>query len=66
MCLMLIMALVSPAVLAGEIKEYRAEAAQFYEANNYKKAYKVYFKLAKIGDHYSQNKISQMYVDGKR
>ena len=65
MCVMLITALVSPAVLAGEVKEYRAEAAQYYEQNNYKKAYKIYFKLAKIGDHYSQNKISQMYVDGK-
>lgn len=62
---MLVVVLQSPAVAASEVKEYRAEAARYYEANNYKKAYKIYFKLAKVGDHYSQNKISQMYVDGK-
>jgi len=62
---MVMAALQTSAVLASEVKEYRAEAAQYYEKNNYKKAYKIYFKLAKVGDHYSQNKISQMYVDGK-
>ena len=65
MCVMLIAVLQSAVVLASEVKEYRAEAAQYYEKDNYKKAYKIYFKLAKIGDHYSQNKLSQMYVDGK-
>ena len=65
MCVMVMAALQTSAVLASEVKEYRAEAAQYYEKNNYKKAYKIYFKLAKVGDHYSQNKISQMYVDGK-
>lgn len=65
MCVMLIAVLQSPAIAASEVKEYRAEAARYYEENNYKKAYKVYFKLAKIGDHYSQNKLSQMFVDGK-
>ena len=65
MCVMLIATLQSPVVFASEVKEYRADAAKYYEENNYKKAYKIYFKLAKIGDHYSQNKLSQMYVDGK-
>ena len=65
MCVILIAALQSIAIAASEVKEYRAEAARYYQENNYKKAYKIYFKLAKVGDHYSQNKLSQMYVDGK-
>ena len=65
MCAMLITALQSPVVLASEIQEYRAEAAQYYEENNYKKAYKIYFKLAKKGDHYSQDRVSQMYAKGE-
>jgi len=64
-CLTLVATLQTSAVQASEIQEYRAEAARHYEENNYKKAYRIYFKLAKVGDHYSQNKLSQMYVDGK-
>ena len=65
MGVLLLTMLQTSTVLASEIKEYRAEAAQYYGENNYKKAYRIYFKLAKVGDHYSQNKLSQMYVDGK-
>ena len=48
-----------------EIKENRDKAEKYYEDNDFRKAYKIYFKLAKVGDHYSQNKLSQMYVEGK-
>ena len=51
-------------LLANDIKERRAQASKYYSERNFKKAYKVYFSLAKIGDHYSQNKISQMYISG--
>jgi len=52
-------------LLANDIKERRADAAEYYSERNFNKAYKIYFSLAKIGDHYSQNKISQMYVSGE-
>jgi len=64
-CAMLFAMLHTSSVLAIDIQEDRNKAARYYEENNFKKAYKVYFKLAKVGDHYSQNKLSQMYVDGK-
>ena len=64
-CVMLFAVLHTSPVSAIEIKENRDKAAQYYQENNFKKAYKIYFKLAKVGDHYSQNKLSQMYVDGK-
>lgn len=53
---------------AAEIEELelkRSEAEKFYTENNYKKAYKMYYKLAKAGDHYSQDRVSQMYVNGE-
>lgn len=55
-------------VLAAQIEELelkRSEAEKFYAEDNYKKAYKVYYKLAKTGDHYSQDRVSQMYVNGE-
>ena len=64
-CVMLFAMLHTSNVSAIEIKESRDKAAQYYQKNDFKKAYKIYFKLAKVGDHYSQNKLSQMYVDGK-
>ena len=55
----------TPTLLAGEIKDRRAQAAEYYAEHDFKKAYKTYFSLAKIGDHYSQNKVSQMYAAGE-
>lgn len=50
---------------ARTLKEYRTEADQYYQAGNFKKAYKGYFKLAKIGDHYSQYWVSYMFENGE-
>jgi TPR repeat protein len=51
---------------AGELlQKYRGEADQYHQAQDYKKAYKTYFKLAKIGDHYSQDRIASMYANGE-
>ena len=52
-------------LLANDVEEQRADASQFYSESKFKKAYKIYFSLAKAGDYYSQNKISQMYAAGK-
>jgi len=52
-------------VVAKELKEFQVEADQYYQQGNYKKAFKGYFKLAKIGDHYSQYKVSNMYANGE-
>jgi len=52
-------------VVAKELTEYRAEADQYYDDGNYKKAYKGYLKIAKIGDQYSQHWVSHMYENGE-
>jgi len=52
-------------VVAKELKEYRTEADQYYDEGNYKKAYKGYLKIAKIGDQYSQHWVSHMYEKGE-
>ena len=38
---------------------------QYYLKHDYKKAYKIYFKLAKTGDHHSQGRIAQMLATGE-
>jgi len=48
-----------------ELADFHAEAAKYYEEGNFKKAYKTYFKLAKIGDHKSQYWVAQMYARGE-
>jgi TPR repeat protein len=58
----------APALLAAGIDELelkRYEAEKYYTANDFKKAYKMYYKLAKVGDHYSQDRVSQMYANGE-
>jgi len=52
-------------VVANELDKYQAEADQYYAEGNYKKAFKGYFKLAKISDHYSQYWVSNMYANGE-
>lgn len=50
---------------AGQLQDYRSEADQYYTAQEYKNAYRVYYKLAKIGDHYSQDRIATMHANGE-
>jgi TPR repeat protein len=64
-CLILFSTLQAPVVFAKTTQEIRLEADQLYLEHNYKKAYKIYYKLAKKGDHYSQGQISQMYANGE-
>ncbi len=67
-CLMLLAAVQAPEAFAKETQEtqeYRAEADQYYLEKDFKKAYKIYYKLAKTGDHYSQDQVSNMYVNGE-
>ena len=63
--LMVLITLQAPVLLAGDSGELRAEADQYYFERNFKKAYKIYFKLAKTGDHHSQGRVSQMFVNGE-
>ncbi len=63
--LMVLITLQAPVLLAGDSSELRAEADQYYLERNFKKAYKIYFKLAKTGDHHSQGRVSQMFVNGE-
>ena len=64
-CLMLLAVVQVPEAFAKETQEYLAEADQYYLEKNYKQAYKIYYKLAKTGDHYSQDQVSTMYVKGE-
>jgi TPR repeat protein len=64
-CTVLFAALQAPCVLADEMQEYRSAADQYYQQENFKKAYKAYYKLAKTGDHYSQHLVSEMYANGE-
>jgi TPR repeat protein len=61
----LLAVLQTPAAIAKELNEYRAEADQYYQDGDFKKARSGYLKLAKIGDHYSQYWISKMYANGE-
>lgn len=62
---MLLALLQSPVLLANEAKEMRAEAEQHYADLEYKKALKVYRKLAMFGDGYSQRRVAHMYAEGE-
>lgn len=55
----------SQVLLANEAKEMRAEAEQHYADLEYKKAFKVYRKLAQFGDRYSQRRVAHMYAEGE-
>jgi TPR repeat protein len=62
---MLLFVLHSSNLLALNVPEYRSEADQHYQAQDYGKAYKMYLKLAKLGDHYAQSQIATMNVGGE-
>ncbi len=64
-CAALFFTLQSSTLLARELQEYRSEADQYYVDQNYRKAYRIYFKLAKMGDHYSQGLLATMYAKGE-
>ena len=65
LCVLVFVGTQSSDVMAKELLEYRAEADQYYDTGNYKKAYKGYLKIAKIGDQYSQYWVSHMYAKGE-
>ena len=64
-CVAVLLALCSSALSAKEIPEYRSEADHYYAEHNYKKAYKIYYKLAKMGDHRSQDQVAVMLSRGE-
>ena len=55
----------SSALFASNSSELRAEADQYYTDNNFRKAYKIYYKLAKTGDHHSQGRVAHMFANGE-
>ncbi len=64
MALMLVV-LQAPSLAATSLQEYRTDADQSYLEGDFKKAHKIYTKLAKFGDHYAQNRVAQMYAAGE-
>jgi TPR repeat protein len=62
---MLIFAVQTSVVMASTWKEDQVTADQYYETQEYKKAFKIYFKLAKMGVSHSQDRVSQMYSKGE-
>ena len=64
-CVLVLAAAQTSTAIAKELLEYRTEADQYYDVGNFKKAYKGYLKIAKIGDQYSQYWVSHMYANGE-
>lgn len=64
-CFVMFFALQAPSVMAATWKEDQAKADQYYETQEYKKAFKMYTKLAKMGISHSQSMVSQMYANGE-
>jgi len=58
-------ALLAPDLLANKLEQYRADADQHYQQHRFKKAYKIYYKMAKVGDHYAQDRVAQIYANGE-
>ena len=63
--LLLFLSLQAAFAQADEFADKRAEADQLYSEQNFKKAYRLYFKLAKTGDHHAQERVSRMYANGE-
>ncbi len=61
----LMFAMLTSVAQAATWKEDQAQADQYYEARDYNKAFKMYFKLAKMGVSHSQHRVSQMYATGQ-
>lgn len=64
-CSMLFFALQAPVAMAATWKEDQAKADQLYEAGEFKKAFKMYVKLGKMGVSHSQDRVSRMYENGE-
>ena len=64
-CILLFAASLVPVAMASELQENQVKADLYYEKGNFSKAYKAYLKLAKKGDHYSQDRISYLFANGK-
>jgi len=64
-CSLLFFALQAPVVLASTWQEDQAEADQYYEDGEFKKAFKMYVKLGKRGVSHSQDRVSIMYESGE-
>ena len=64
-CLVSFALLQANVALAETVAEVRAEAEQYDQQGDFKHAYKDYLKLAKMGDHRSQNRIAEMYANGE-
>lgn len=64
-CILLFAAFHAPAVMAKTVQEDQARADQYYQQGNFKKAHKAYLKLAKTGDHYSQDRVAFMYANSE-
>lgn len=55
----------STGLYAKSTEEYREQADGFYQDQEFRKAHKIYYKLAKTGDHYSQDQLAHMYAEGE-
>ncbi len=61
----LLIVLLAPVAMAGDWKEDQAKADQYYEAQEFGKAFNLYYDLAKMGVSHSQDMVSQMYARGE-
>jgi len=64
-CALLVFTLQSSSLVADDLQEDRAEADQYYQAQQYRESYKLYYKLAKKGDHHSQAQLAAMFARGE-
>jgi TPR repeat protein len=65
LCLLVVILMQAGTAFARSSEEYRLEADQYYLEQNFKKAHRIYYKLAKEGDHHSQCRLSSMYASGE-
>lgn len=63
--LLLLSVALEPVASADGISENRNEADQLYSQKDFKAANKLYLKLAKAGDHYSQGRVAHMLANGE-
>jgi TPR repeat protein len=65
-CCMIFLALLLPTLVEAKTETGRlAQADRYYQQGEFKKAYKIYSKMAKAGDHYSQHRLAQMFARGE-
>jgi TPR repeat protein len=64
-CSIFFFALLAPVSSSASWKEDQAKADQLYESGEYKKAFKQYVKLGKMGVSHSQDMVSKMYENGE-